>query len=312
MAPQSPPSLLISGASGMIGSALTAAALTAGHPVRPLVRRREQDGVFWNPATGEIDAQGLDGTDVVVHLAGENIASGRWTAARKARILDSRVQGATLLSQTLARLDRPPRALLCASAVGFYGDTGEAEVDESAPPGEGFLPQVCREWEAACAPAAQAGVRIVHLRFAVVLGPRGGALGAMLPLFRLGLGGRLGSGRQFMSWVHLDDAVRAILRCAEDDGLSGPVNVVAPGAVTNREFTRVLSQLLRRPALAPAPAWALRLVLGAEMANETLLASVRATPRRLMDQGFAFQRPTLEAALRQCLEDRGLSVRPAS
>jgi uncharacterized protein (TIGR01777 family) len=238
----------------------------------------------------------LEGFDAVVHLAGESIAEGRWTEAKRGRIRDSRVQGTRVLADTLARLIHPPKVFLCASAVGFYGSRGDEELDEESPAGSGFLSDVCREWESACRPAVEAGIRVVNLRLGMVLSTRGGALAKMLPIFRLGLGGRLASGRQYVSWITLDDVVEAIQFVMATDSLEGPVNAVAPGAVTNREFTRVLGRVLRRPAILPAPAFALRCVLG-QMAQELLLASTRALPRRLLEAGFAFRDPDLEGAL---------------
>jgi uncharacterized protein (TIGR01777 family) len=238
--------------------------------------------------------------EAVVHLAGVNIAEGRWTAARKRRIRDSRVQGTETLSRALARLEVRPRVLVSGSGIGIHGNCGAEWVDETSPVGQGFLAEVGRDWEAATAPASEAGIRVVHLRTGVVLSREGGALKKMLPAFRLGLGGVLGPGTQYMSWITLEDEVAAIRHCLTTEALSGPVNAVAPCPVTNREFTRTLARVLRRPVGPPAPAFALRLMLG-ELADEALLASVRARPTRLVESGFRFAQPKLEEALRAVL-----------
>jgi uncharacterized protein (TIGR01777 family) len=290
--------VLLSGASGLIGSAL-ARRLAASSEVVRLVRRDPLSAakeIRWDPAAGRIEPKQLEGFDAVVHLAGENIGAGRWTAAKKARIRSSRVEGTSLLAKTLAGLNQPPKVLVSASAVGYYGDRGEEKLDESSGPGTGFLAEVCRAWEEAAMTAAEADVRVVLARFGVVLSPEGGALARLLPLFRFGLGGRLGSGRQYMSWIALEDAVGAIAFALENDSLRGPVNVSSPQPVTNREFTQTLGRVLRRPTLLHAPSIALRAVLG-EMADEMLLASVRVYPRRLLEAGFSFSKPDLEAAL---------------
>jgi uncharacterized protein (TIGR01777 family) len=293
--------VLVSGASGLVGRALVQSLRRQGHQVRCLRRGSAGGGdVAWDPEVGALDPGALEGLDGVVHLAGENIAAGRWTPTRKARILSSRVQGTGLLAQTLARLAQPPSVLVCASAVGYYGDRGGEELTEASPPGQGFLAQVCRAWEEAAAPARAAGIRAAHLRFGMVLSARGGALSRMLLPFRLGLGGRMGSGKQWMSWICLEDAVRAILHLLEHPDLSGPFNAVSPHPCTNAEFARTLGKVLRRPALFPAPAWALRLALG-EMAEELLLSSARALPVRLLESGFRFEHPELEKALRHLL-----------
>jgi hypothetical protein len=250
---------------------------------------------------GEVDAAGLEGLDAVVHLAGENIASGRWNAARKAAIRDSRVIGTRLLCEALAGLARPPKTIVCASAIGYYGDAGEDALTEESPAGPGFLPEVCREWEAASGPAARKGIRVVVLRIGVVLSPNGGALSRMLPLFRKGLGGVIGSGRQFVSWVALDDLPLIILHALQCGFLRGPVNAVAPRPVTNREFTEALGKALSRPTPLPVPAFALRLAVGGEMADALLLASARVVPCRLEETGYRFRFPELGGALRHLL-----------
>jgi len=238
--------------------------------------------------------------EAVVHLAGEGIANGRWTARKKARILQSRTQGTRLLSQTLARLTHPPRVLVSASAIGYYGDRGEEALNEESSKGWGFLPEVCEAWEGATAPAADAGIRVVRARLGVVLSPSGGALALMRLPFALGIGGRLGSGRQFMSWVAIDDVVGAFHYALTSDYLRGPVNVVAPNPVRNREFTTILARTLSRPAVLPVPAVVLRLLVG-QLADEALLGSARVLPSKLRLTGYAFRYPDLEAALRDLL-----------
>ncbi len=290
--------VLISGASGLVGGALSRSLAAGGHRVCRLVRRRpvDSDSAFWDPAAGELDAGALDGADAVVHLAGENVAGGRWTTARKRRILDSRVAGTGLIARAVAVADPPP-VLLSASAIGFYGDRGEEPVDESSAAGDGFLAGVCRRWEEASAPAAEAGARVVSLRIGLVLSASGGALKKMLTPFRLGLGGVVGDGRQVMSWIHLDDLVGAVEHALVTPDLSGPVNAVAPSPVTNRELTRTLGRVLARPVLVPMPAPVVRLVFG-EMGTELLLASTRVVPTCLAESGYAFRFPDLESALR--------------
>ena len=294
--------VLVTGSGGLIGSALLPALAADGHQVRRLRRTPAEgpDATSWNPQDGTFAPGALDGIDAVVHLAGENIAGGRWTAARKARIRDSRVDGTHRLCAALAGLDAPPRVLVAASAIGYYGDREDELLDEAAPPGSGFLPEVSRAWEAASAPAREAGIRVVHLRIGIVLSPAGGALGQMLLPFKLGAGGVLGSGGQYMSWIAIDDVVGIALHALADDALSGPVNAVAPRAVTNREFTRTLGKVLRRPTILPAPAFALRIALG-EMADALLLASTRVDPAALRSTAFEFQHPELEGALQHVL-----------
>jgi uncharacterized protein (TIGR01777 family) len=276
----------------------------AGHEVVLLVRRIPAPGetaVRWDPAKREVDAAGLEGLDAVVHLAGENVGAGRWTAARKAAIRDSRVNGTRLLCDTLAALARPPKTLVCASAIGIYGDRGEAVLTEESPAAAGFLPEVCREWEAASEAAARKGIRVVVLRIGVVLSPNGGALSRMLPLFRTGLGGVIGSGRQYVSWVALDDLPGMVLHVLHQEDVRGPVNAVAPHPVTNRELTQALGKALSRPTPLPVPAFALRLAVGREMADALLLSSARVIPRRLEESGYPFRFPELGAALRHLL-----------
>ncbi len=296
-----PLTVAISGASGLLGSALRPFLTTGGHTVRRLVRGEAgaEDAIPWRPTEGEIDAGGLAGVDAVVHLAGESIAQ-RWTDARKRRILESRVRGTATLAKALAGMPRPPRVLVCASAVGYYGDTGDLEVDETAERGRGFLADVCEAWEAAAGPARDAGVRVVHLRFGVVLSPRGGALAKLLPVFKVGLGGPVGRGDQYFPWVALDDAVGAVHHALVTPDLEGPVNVVGPEQVTSRGFAKTLGEVLSRPAVLPAPAFALKLAMG-QMAEEALLAGQRVRPARLRATDYTFRHPTLEDALRHAL-----------
>ncbi len=299
----SPPlHVAVTGSHGLVGSALVSLLTTRGHRVTRLVRGapRTADEAAWDPVRGLPDPSRLDGVDAVVHLAGENIAAGRWTPARKEAIRQSRVQGTRRLAEDLARLPRPPRVLVSASAVGYYGDRGDEVLREDSPAGGGFLADVCREWEAATESASQVGSRVVHLRFGMILSPAGGALAKMLPVFRLGLGGRIGSGRQFVSWVALDDVLGVILHAMVAERARGPLNVVAPAPVTNADFTRTLSRVLSRPAILPLPALAARLALG-EMADALLLASVRVVPARLVESGYSHRYPDLEAALRHLL-----------
>jgi uncharacterized protein len=295
--------IVVSGASGLIGSALVPALVSDGHEVVRLGRGPSGSDVRWNPDEGSLDRHALGGAGAIIHLAGESIAGLRWTRAKKARILDSRVRGTALLARAAGALAEKPRVFVAASAVGFYGNRADVVVDEQEGPGQGFLADVCRRWEQATLPAADAGIRVVNTRLGVVLSRRGGALSTMLPVFRLGLGGTLGGGRQYMSWIALDDVVGAMRHLLRADGVAGPVNVVAPAPVTNREFTETLRRVLRRPAVLPAPAFALRLLLG-EMADEMLLSSTRARPERLTASGYRFQYPALEAALRHVLHDR--------
>jgi len=275
----------ISGAGGLIGSALVPALRAGGHTVQPLSRGQVGD---FGPA------------DAVVHLGGENIAAGRWTAAKKARIHDSRVEGTRRLCEALAGLERPPAVLICASAVGYYGDRGDERLDESSAPGGDYLAGVCREWEAAAEPAVRRGIRVVYLRFGLVLSGGGGALPALAKPFRWGAGGVIGGGRQWWSWIALEDAVRAAHHALVTAELSGPVNAVSPQPATNREFTRILGRVLHRPTFFLLPAFAARLALG-EMADALLLSSQRVEPRRLTATGFAFRQPELESALRSAL-----------
>jgi len=292
----------ITGASGFVGSALVPFLTTGGHEVVRLVRRapKAKDEVRWDPEAGEIDAAALEGVDAVVHLSGENIAGGRWTEPRKALLRSSRVGPTALLARTLAGLKRKPKVLVSASAIGYYGDRGDAWVTEKDAPADGFLGRLSAEWEKAAEPAASAGIRVVHPRIGVVLSPAGGALGKMLLPFKAGLGGVLGSGAQYMSWIAMDDLVGVIHHLLDRSDLAGPVNATAPEPVTNAVFTKTLGRVLRRPTVAPAPAFALRLAFG-EMADATLLTGARVRPSLLLATGYRFRFPDLEGALRHVL-----------
>lgn len=293
--------ILVTGSNGLVGRAVSRLLPTSGHNVVPLLRQGRPGGrgLRWDPDRGQIESTQLHNLDAVIHLAGENIA-GRWSEEKKRRIRDSRVKATRTLCQALARRPSPPRVLVAASGVNYYGDRGEELLTEDSPPGEGFLPEVCVEWEAATRPAIEAGIRVVNLRFGMVLSTEGGALPRMLKPFRLGLGGPFGSGRQFMSWITLDDAVSIIRFALDNEALQGPVNAVSPNPVPNREFARTLGAILHRPALFPFPGLAARAILG-EMAEELLLSSVRAAPRRLEDTGYEFAWPDLRSALEAVL-----------
>ncbi len=293
----------ITGSSGLIGTALTTSLRRAGHTVRSVVRR---DGggpgsVRWDPEAGTIDAAALAGVDAVVHLAGAGIGEKRWTPARKEVVLQSRVDGTTLISRTIAALDPKPSVLLSASGISVYGDRGDDVQTEASPSGSGFLAEVVDAWEAATVAASDAGIRVAHLRSAVVLDDGGGALPKQLPLFKLGLGGRLGTGHQWFPWISLDDEVGAITHLLTSD-VAGAVNVVAPEQVTNAGFTETLASVLRRPAILPVPRFGPALLLGRELAEQLLYWSVRATPGVLQADGYRFVHPTLEEALRAILD----------
>lgn len=302
--------IAITGAGGLIGSPLTTHLADEGHDVIQLRRARADspagahaestDTATWDPMGGSIDREALEGLDAFVHLAGEPIAGGRWTTAKKKRIHESRARGTELVATALSQCARPPATLVCASAVGYYGDRGDTLLDETSPPGEGFLADVCRAWESAADLARETGIRVVHVRFGPVLARNGGALAEMLTPFRLGVGGVVGSGRQFMSWIALDDAVGAVLHALDDTSLEGPLNVVAPEPVRNRAFTRALGETLGRPTVVPLPAFAARLAFG-QLADELLLASTRVDAGRLTRHGYTFRFPNLRATLADLL-----------
>jgi uncharacterized protein (TIGR01777 family) len=294
--------IVISGSSGLMGQAVAGGLVRQGHQVRYLRRSGVGAGdsdILWNPHQRQIDRQRLEGCEAVIHLAGENIAARRWTPVQKQRILESRVSGTQLLARSLAELAEPPRVMLCASAVGFYGHRGHEWLTEASGPGTGFLAEVCTAWEASAEPACKRGIRVAAMRFGIILSLSGGVLARMLMPFRLGLGGRIGDGTQYMSWISITDCTKAIAYLLTAD-ISGAVNMVSPSPVTNADFTRVLGRVLHRPTLFPVPAFALRLALG-EMADALLLASTRVRPARLLDAGFQFQHPDLQGALQAAL-----------
>ena len=294
-----PMRVAITGSSGLVGTPLRHFLTTGGHEVVRLVRGEARPGrgeIAWDPTDGSLDPTALEGITAVVHLAGESIAGGRWNDEKKRRIRESRVQGTHTLCEALARMERPPEVLVSASAIGIYGDRGDEVLDEHSVAGEGFLADVCRQWEAATEPAQQRGIRVVRLRFGMILSPRGGALATMLPVFKYGAGGQVGSGRQYMSWISVDDALGAIHHALVTEAMAGPANAVAPEPATNAEFTRTLARVLHRPAVAWMPALAARAGLG-EMADSLLLASARVVPRRLQELDYSFRQPELELAL---------------
>jgi hypothetical protein len=294
--------IAVTGTHGLIARHLIPALQAAGHRVIPLVRGRAEPGqVHWNPDTGQLDAADLVGTDAAIHLAGVGIFS-RWTEEHKRRMLDSRVKGTHLLATRLAALDRQPAVLLSGSAVGYYGDRGDEVLTEESTQGEGFLADLCGRWEAATEPAVTAGIRTVLLRTGIVQASDGGALGTQLPIFKLGAGGRLGSGRQWTSWITIDDEIGAILHALDDDGLTGPVNLTAPEPVTNGTYTRVLGRVLHRPAVLVVPGPAMKLLLGSEMATEMLLGGQRALPGALGRSGYRFAHGDLAGGLRAVLD----------
>ena len=295
--------ILLTGASGMLGTAIGSALSRRGVRMLTLVRRepKGRDELGWDPARARLEGpERLEGLDAAVHLSGANVASRRWTAGYKREMTESRVASTRFLAETLAALRQPPPVLVTASAVGFYGDRGDEILDEDSAAGKGYFPELCTAWEAAARPVTDAGIRVVHLRFGMVLGPKGGAMARLAPLFRLGLGGRLGGGRQWMSWISEEDAVAAALFALDNSALSGPVNLAAPQPIINADFTRELACAVHRPAVLPAPAFALRLAFG-EMADEALLASTRALPKRLTHAGFSFAHPILPQAFAAAL-----------
>jgi uncharacterized protein (TIGR01777 family) len=296
--------VLLTGSSGLVGSALTPVLAANGHEVIKLVRSSsravESEGLAtWNPEAGGVDLERAGTLDAVVHLAGESIAQ-RWTPEVKRRIRDSRVQGTRVLSDALTKLSTPPKVLVCASATGFYGNRGAEWLDERSAPGQGFLAETCQQWEASADSARERGIRVAHLRIGIVLASQGGALRKMLPAFRLGLGGKLGDGRAYWSWIALDDLLEAILRALSDESLQGPMNVVSPGPATNAAFTATLGRVLRRPTIFSVPRFAVEMLFG-EMGREALLSSVRVRPAKLLEAGFRFRFAELETALRHLL-----------
>ena len=300
-----PRTIAVTGATGLVARALLPFLTAAGHRIRRVVRSRPgPEDILWDPAAGRLDAAALEGVDAVIHLAGESIAGARWTDEQKRRILDSRTGGTTLLAETLGRVGRPPRVLISASAIGIYGERGDEVLTEQSGirtgPGTFFVEQVGHAWEAATEPAERAGIRVVLARIGIILTPGGGALPAMMPPFVAGLGGRMGSGRQYMSWIGIDDVVGGLYHALLTESLRGPVNLTAPAPVTNAEFARTLGRVLHRPSLFPVPPAALRLVAG-QMADELLLSSARVVPERLRESGYVFRHADLEAALRHVL-----------
>lgn len=295
--------VLISGSHGLVGGALVKSLTTNGHECIRLVRHGRTVGapeVEWHPEKGLIDKEQLEGIEAVVHLAGENIAEGRWTSEKKRAILESRVNGTVLLSETLATLKRPPAVFLSASAIGYYGNRGDELLTETSAPGSDFLAHVCQEWEKATTPAAEQGIRTVLARFGIILAEKGGALAKMLTPFQMGIGGRIGDGKQWMSWIALDDVVSAIQFMLHDQFVNGPLNFVAPNPVRNADFTKALGSVLARPTFLPVPAFGVRLAFG-EMADALLLASQKVEPAVLKARGFAFSWPRLELTLKHLL-----------
>ncbi len=297
--------ILISGSTGFLGTALVSFLTERGHEVRRLLRNSKNKNSFdliWDPEKGLENPKSLEGIEVVIHLSGENVGE-RWSDQKKRLIRESRVHSTQTLAQHLAKMKNPPQTFLCASAIGFYGDRKEEELTEESPAGSGFLAEVCQEWEAASAPVVSKGSRVAHLRFGVILDKSGGALEKMLTPFKLGVGGVLGNGNQFMSWIALEDVLRAIEYVIQIPVLAGPINFTSPHPVTNREFTHALGHALHRPAVLSVPAFALRLAFG-EMADEALLASARVLPKKLLDAEFQFEYPYLEKAFEHLFKDK--------
>lgn len=297
--------VLLSGASGFVGAALQKHLKSCGHQVVRLVRDPKSladDTIFWDPEHGKADAADLEGFDAIINLSGENIAGSRWNDKQKTQILESRVKSTFTLAKILAKLKRPPEVFICASAVGIYGNRGNQLCNEDTPSGNGFLAEVCRKWEAAAAPAKDKGIRTVHLRFGIVLSKKGGALAKMLPPFKLGLGGRFGDGKQYMSWITIEDLVAIVLFAMTQRRLQGPVNTVTPHPVTNEQFTKSLGKAIKRPAFFNVPAFMLKAIFGKEMAEEMFLNSTRVEPLRLNEAGYSFLYPELNTALQHLTE----------
>ena len=298
--------VIVTGSTGMVGTDLCAQLQAEGHEVGRLVRRPAavDNEIQWNPADGTIEADQLEGCDAIIHLAGENIAGQRWNDAFKSKIRDSRVKGTRLLAEAVARLNSPPSVVVCASAIGYYGDRGEELMLEDSLPGDDFLANVCQEWERAADPLRSRGIRTVHLRIGVILSSKGGALAKMLFPFKMGVGGVIGDGRQYMSWVSLDDVIGAVLHCVNRTDLQGPVNGTSPNPATNREFTKTFGKVLNRPALLPMPAFVAKLAFG-EMGQALMLASTRVVPKKLQDTGYQFRYSNLENAIQQAVYENG-------
>lgn len=305
MDPQCKLKVAITGASGLIGSSLSSLLSSLGYNVYKLVRRRSGlnwNEIFWNPDTSELDISALEGMDAVINLAGENIAKKRWSEARKESIKKSRVRGTKLISQCIASLKKPPKVFVSASAIGYYGNRIDEVVNECSVPGDGFLSQVCQEWEGATQAAQSAGTRVVIMRIGLVLSSKGGVLPKLLPVYKGGIAGKLGSGKQWISWISIKDLVRAINHFLISEHISGRVNVVSPGAVTNLEFTKILGKVLHTPTILTIPSWVVRMLFG-EMGDELFLQGARVEPRKLSESGFLFNYPSLEAALLEELRD---------
>lgn len=298
--------ILITGSSGFIGSELLAYLRGRGHEVRRLVRKEAQlkdDCILWDPQHHELNPADFEGFDVVINLAGENIMGGRWTPEKKRKIKESRVMGTRILCELISRLQYPPRLLISASAIGFYGNRGDEIVSEDSPPGDGFLAEVCQKWENATEPAEKKGIQVVKLRIGIVLSSKGGALGKMLTPFKLGLGGTIGSGRQWTSWISMDDLMGIFLHIIGHSEIQGPVNAVTPNPVTNRVMTKVLGRALYRPTIFPIPSFVVRLIFG-EMADEMFLSSTRAAPNILVQTGYSFLYPDLKGAINHIIEKK--------
>ncbi len=298
-----PRNILVSGASGIVGSSLVPFLTTGGHRVIRLVRKTPAPGtdeVFWNPISGQLDPKDLEGTDTVIHLAGENIGQGRWTPEKKKRIIESRTRGTELVARKIAELDSPPEVMICASAIGYYGNRDTCTLTENDSPGDDFISDVCEQWETAAMPAVRKGIRVVFMRIGIALTPAGGALERLLLPFQMGLGGKIGTGEQFMSWIGMDDVIGAIHHAIVNEHLEGPVNVVAPHPVSNLEFTKTLGKVLSRPTSLSVPSLAIRMAFG-EMGREIPLSSTRVKPKKLLETGYRFHDPNLEDALSHLL-----------